>query len=101
MIVGAIVKLKRECLDNPKDTRGVCYAVYDKGNGEKEAHILFANGKYNGFSPEEQIETLIPIGISENIINYKFENVGKLMEDFRRGIFDAALKKKPNNSKDE
>lgn len=94
MLVGTIVKLKRECLDNPPNTRGVCYEVYDRGKGEEGVSIIFENGKYDGFSPDEQREILIPIGISEDLMNYGFKNVGKLTEDFRKGLFNVALKNK-------
>ncbi|MCC6837045.1 MAG: hypothetical protein IT234_00785 [Bacteroidia bacterium] len=92
MIVGTIVKLKRECLDNPPATRGVCYEIYKRGKGEEGVSIIFENGKLDGFSPEEQKEILIPIGISEDLMNYKFENVGKVSEDFRKGSFDTVFK---------
>ncbi len=92
MIVGTIVKLKKECLFNPKDTKGVCYQVYDRGKGEEGVSIIFENGKSDGFSSEEQKEILVPIGISEDLLNYKFENVGKVNEDFRKGIFNVVFK---------
>lgn len=93
MIVGTIVKLKRECLDNPPKTRGVCCEIYGRGKGEEGASIIFENGKYDKFSPDEQREILIPVGISEDLMNYKFENVGKVNEDFRKGVFNIVLKK--------
>lgn len=93
MLVGTIVKLKRECLENPKDTKGVCYEVYNRGRREEGASIIFENGKFDGFSPEEQKEILIPIGISEDLMNYKFENVRKVNEDFRKGVFNIAFKR--------
>lgn len=92
MLVGTIVKLKRECLGNPKDTKGVCYERYDRGKGEEGVSIIFGNGKYDGFSPEEQKEILVPIGISEDLMNYEFKNVGKLIEDFGKGAFDVVFK---------
>lgn len=96
MLVGTIVKLKRECLENHKNTRGVCYETYSRGKAEEGVSVIFENGKYDGFSPDEQRELLIPIGISENLINYKFRNVGRLSEDFRKGIFDVVLKGNAN-----
>lgn len=93
MLVGTIIKLKRGCLDNPKDSRGICYEVYNRGKGEKGVSVIFENGKYDGFSPEEQMELLIPIGISEDLLNYKFQNIEKLREEFKKGIFDSSLGK--------
>jgi hypothetical protein len=92
MLVGTIVKLKRECLDNPPNTKGVCYEVYDRGHEEKGASFIFENGKHDGFSPEEQKEILIPVGISEDLINYKFENISKVNEDFGKGVFNIVFK---------
>jgi hypothetical protein len=92
MLVGTIIKLKRECLDNPKDTRGLCYEVYNKGKNGEGVSIIFENGKYDRFSPEEQREILIPIGISEDLMNYKFENINKVNEDFGKGLFNIVFK---------
>lgn len=91
MLVGTIVKLKRECLDNPKHTKGVCYEIYSRGNGEKGVSIIFENGKTDGFSAEEQHEILIPIGLSEGLMDYKFENIGRVNEDFRKGVFNSVF----------
>jgi len=92
MLVGTIVKLKRECLFNTKNSKGVCYEVYDRGKeGGEGASIIFENGKSDGFSPEEQKEILVPIGISEDLMNYKFQNISKVNEDFGKGLFNKAL----------
>jgi hypothetical protein len=93
MLVGTIVKLKKECLDNPKHTKGVCYEVYSNGNGEKRVSIIFENGKTEEFSFEEQQQVLIPIGLSEDLMNYKFENIGKVNEDFKTGVFNSVFKR--------
>ena len=92
MIVGTIIKLKRECLDNPPKTKGICYDIYNRENGEEGSSIIFENGKLDGLSREKQKEILIPIGISEDFLNYKFENVGKVNEDFRKGVFNIVFK---------
>ena len=94
MLVGTIVKLKRECLYNPPNSKGICYEVYDRGKGGGEgASIIFENGESDGFSPEEQKEILVPIGISEDLMNYKFQNISKVNEDFSKGVFNVVLKK--------
>lgn len=56
----------------------MCYEVYDRGEGEEGASIIFENGKSDGFAPEEQKEILVPIGISDDLMNYKFENINML-----------------------
>ena len=91
MLVGTIVKLKIDCLDNHKSTKGVCYEIYDRGNGGEGASFIFENGRSDGFSPEEQKEILVPIGISEDLMNYKFENISKVNSDFGKGLFNKAL----------
>ena len=91
MLVGTIVKLKKECLNNPQNAKGVCIEVYKRDSEGEGVSLLFENGKSDGFSPEEQKEIIIPIGISEDLMNYKFENVERLNEDFGKGLFNKVL----------
>ncbi len=91
MIVGTVVKLRTKFLDNMSGTKGICYETYDIGQ-QGGASIIFENGKYDGFSPEEQKEILIPLGFNEDLMNYKFQNVMKLSEDFEEGVFDLIFK---------
>ncbi len=86
MIVGTVVKLRTKCLNNMPGTKGICYETYNVEQREG-ASIIFENGKYDGFSPEEQKEILIPLGFNEDLMNYKFESVMKLSEDYEVGMF--------------
>ena len=92
MKVGTIVRLETYCLNNPPNTLGVCYEVYNIGHIGYS--IIFENGDYDGFDEIElntfEIET---IGFSKEISNYKFTNVMKLSNDFDNGYFNDVFKK--------
>ena len=90
MKVGTIVKLKIPCLGNPVGTSGVCYEEYDLGE-PGAGSVIFENGRYDGFSPEEQENFLDFVGTSTEISNYQFTNVMKLSEDFESGFFKIFL----------
>lgn len=87
MQVGTIVKLKIDCLGNPKGSLGVCYEKY--GNGGRS--FIFVNGNYDGFSREEQGLFLDEIGFSDECSGYRFTNVMRLSEDYRSGYFKNPL----------
>jgi hypothetical protein len=95
MEVGAIVKLKRECLGNPAGTIGVVF--YNYGDGFQ---AIFENGNYDGFSlvsrmpvggkeeqPTEANYFLEEVGLAPFLDNYQFKNVIQVESDFRQGIF--------------
>lgn len=96
MKVGTIVKLKRVCLGNPIGTVGVVF--YDYGDGSQ---AIFENGNYDGFNERDtdygvtkQTEKdfiLEEIGFAEYLAYYQFKNVMQVSQDYRKGIFDAAL----------
>ena len=91
--VGDVVALAMPMLKCDPGTRGVVYDVYEDFDDHKRegACIIFENGEYDGFSFEEQnlylnIENVlfIPFYIRE----YKFKNVMKLSEDYKKGYWD-------------
>ena len=98
MQVGTIVKLKRDCLDNPKGAIGVVF--YDYGDGFQ---AIFPNGNYDGFSTDDKEEVfgglteadfiLEEVGFEPVLSGYQFKNVITVEQDFRRGVFDAVLKR--------
>lgn len=93
--VGTIVKLKRQCLGNLPQTLGVCYEQYDLSTQSQTMighSIIFANGRYDGFSLEEQAEFLDVQGFDATIAQYEFSNVMQLSRDFENGIFDSVFK---------
>lgn len=95
MTVGTIVTLKVACLGNEVGTKGVVF--YDYGDG---VQVIFANGEYDGFSkcstmPNEKTETdffLAQIGFCEDLANYSFQNVMTVSRDYKKGVFDKAIK---------
>lgn len=90
MKVGTIVKLKVDCLGNPKGTSGVVF--YDYGGGSQ---AIFQNGSYDGFSeahkmPNGQTEAdyfLENVGFCDNLAGYQFKNVITVEQDFRKRMF--------------
>lgn len=94
--VGTVVKLKLTCLGNIPGTLGVCFNEYSDGS-----QFIFKNGEYDGFSiipygeldKSELEEFLEVVGFDDELSNYKFKNVMKVSQDFRKGIFKHALKK--------
>jgi hypothetical protein len=87
MTVGTIVKLKVPCLGNPIGTKGVGFNDYGSG-----CQFIFENGNYDGFSIEEQGEFLKKVGTDNSLVNYVFKHVITVSEDFRKGVFNSALK---------
>ena len=95
MQVGTIVILKVDCLGNKAGTLGVVFYDYNEG-----VQAIFENGKYDGFSHmnklgtgNEEIESeffLQEVGYERKLSDYQFQNVIKLEEDFRKGMFNAA-----------
>lgn len=102
-LVGTLVKLKKACLRNSNGALGVVFNLYDGG-----FQAIFANGEYDGFSTDKtstfsvigtecknQTEAeffLQEIGFAKSIADYKFNNVMQLSDDFRKGVFNKALK---------
>ena len=91
MKVGTIVKLKVDCLGNPKGTLGVVF--YDYGDGSQ---AIFKNGSYDGFSETSKMSKngeieaeffLEKVGFCDNLVDYQFKNVIAVEQDFRKGIF--------------
>ncbi len=87
---GAIVKLKIPCLRNEPGTIGVCYEEYNLGE-PGAGSVIFPNGQYDGFSPDDQELFLEEVGFNAEISNYNFTNVMQLSRDFDAGVFDRVL----------
>lgn len=92
MIVGTIVELLVACLGNPAGTKGVVYEQYNLGDGPAVS-VIFKNGDYDGFSPDEQKSFLKEVGITHDpdVANYKFKNVMILSRDFSAGKFKSVF----------
>lgn len=90
LLVGIVVKLKTPCLGNPVGTKGVVYETYTLG-GRPGSSVIFKNGLYDGFSPDEQERFLETVDVNLAVADYQFKGVMQVCEDFRKGVFDAAL----------
>ena len=91
MKVGTIVKLKKFCLGNAVNTRGVVFNEYATGS-----QVIFENGCLDGFSDmEEELFgdiserefILEEVGFDPIVAEYEFKNDIKVTEDFRKGLF--------------
>jgi len=93
MKVGSVVTLRVECLGNKAGTVGVCYETYGSNFGyslrEPGCSFIFANGRYDGFSPDEQKHFLIHQYDSD--LKYNFTNVMQLITDFDKDVFSPYL----------
>ena len=72
---------------------GVCYEQYTIGNRPGWS-IIFRDGGYDGFSPDEVNRFLYITGeISNSVSRYQFQNVRKLIRDYNCGLFTMAFKR--------
>jgi len=98
MKIGTIVRLKRECMENPAGTLGVVF--YDYGDGFQ---AIFENGNYDGFSTVNRMsmdsqETeadcfLETVGFEPSLAGYQFRSVIQVEADFSNGVFDKVWRK--------
>lgn len=75
-----------------KGERGVVYEVYSReGYGDGDGmgvSVIFEKGRYDGFSPKEAQLMLEPLEEECPFARYyRFENVGRLANDYRKGLF--------------
>lgn len=87
MKVGQIVKAKLGTAVNSRGEVGVCYEAYRIGNRAGWG-ILFEDGGYDGFSPEDVRKFLVVSDhICESVKDYVFKNVTQLQRDMAYGKF--------------
>ena len=61
-------------------------------DGRSGRTIIFEQGNYDGFSPEELAIFTLPEGsVDSKVAHYTFSNVGRLAEDLHKGIFDFSV----------
>lgn len=84
--VGTRVTAKREITSTtPKGSSGVCYEIYDRGDGSTGFSFIFESGFYDGFSPEEiELCLVIHDDRAPQWEDYDFKNVIELTRDFRK-----------------
>lgn len=86
--VGSRVYCARTCGIAKAEEPGIVYESYTLG-GRKGVSIIFENGGYDGFSPEDCAIFILPEGSScPKASAYHFSNVGQLANDHRAKKFD-------------
>lgn len=71
-----------------KGSRGLVVEEYWMGERDGRT-ILFENGGYDGFSPEDIGHFVIAEGsIDSKLAHYCFQSVGRLSVEFHSGLFD-------------
>ena len=70
---------------------GIIYTTYERGRLERPGvQVLLGNGTdLSGFSAEEADQFLQPLG--DTGLDYDFQNVGRLHQDYQRGVFGEAF----------
>jgi len=89
-MIGWKMKLKVACLGNLAGTIGFVFNQYkdfDDQNGIG-VQVIFPNGKYDGFSVEEQKQFLEEVYPVLEYAGYEFQNVMQVTRDFRAGYWD-------------
>lgn len=91
--IGDLVKLKIACLGNKIGTLGVVFNEYPAFEGDgMGVQIIFKNGDYDGFSPEEQSEFFEIVSIDNYPYDsYEFNNVMHVSRDFSNGYWNKIL----------
>ena len=78
--------------------RGVCYEV-DALAGHPGYRFLFAQGRYDGFSPKDVARFLTITGeVCAAVAAYQFTNVTRLQRDWAHSRFAAAFPSEPSVS---
>lgn len=88
LVVGSKVRLNRDMMREHIGSVGFVYESYDRHDGTLGASIIFQNGSYDGFSPEERDLFLEYIGEDPRFSMYEFEHVGQVECDYRKGYWD-------------
>lgn len=91
--VGTIWRLKKECLGNLPGMTGVAYETYGDPDNPSMS-LIFPNGRYDGFSPEDMEIFLEPeqVGFCEEVADYAFTTVTRVCKDFEAKRFSTAWK---------
>ena len=89
--VGSLVVAKKASGVCDLGERGVVYEVYELGKRPGWS-VIFQSGRHDGFSPCDVDFFLDVTGeVCEELSDYTFENVLRLVDDFGRGTFAPAL----------
>jgi hypothetical protein len=88
-MVGDLYSLTVNCLGNKIGTVGVVFNEYPGPDNPASngIQIIFPNGEYDGFSLKEQDAFLEKVGFDERVCFYKFKNVMRVINDYRKGYW--------------
>lgn len=89
LVVGSRVIAKMNTGVCTKGEHGIVYEVYQRGTSSEGYGVIFQNGLYDGFSPED-VDLILRLTNKHHkqLAGYKFHNVLSLMNDYRRGLFN-------------
>ncbi|MDZ4324274.1 MAG: hypothetical protein U1A73_04540 [Pseudomonas sp.] len=91
IIVGSVVVAKAATAVCDIGEVGVCYEAYTL-SGRAGYSMLFASGRYDGFSPDEVEEMLtVTDRVCAEVSGYHFRTVMQLERDWREGRFAPAF----------
>lgn len=93
LVVGDVVHVARECGGNPLDSHAVVVQIYDRQRqrgDQSGVMLLFRNGFYDGFSPEDVDLFGVTLERHEpTLARYTFVISMDLIADYRAGRFAA------------
>lgn len=89
--VGTLAIAKRQMAVCDVGEMGVCYEVYSLENRPGYSFI-FESGRHDGFKPAEiELMLTLPGVRCEELQDYRFRSVIRLVADFRAGLFAPAF----------
>ena len=83
---GNVVRLKKYCLGNSEDDRGVVVNTHKRGSDMK-AHVLFENGDSDSFN-QKDFESFLEVIGRDKSYSYKFISFDQLDIDYKRKLFN-------------
>lgn len=87
LFLGQQVTLQKDLIKDKKGAIGYVYEEY----GDTSVSVIFENGSYDGFSPEEQMWLLEGKKISSLYSSYEFKNVNQVAKDYSDGYWNFRL----------
>lgn len=86
--VGNVYRWRDNALGIPAGTRGICYTEL----GETCAGILFETGVPSALTDVELNRYAENLGRSAEMAFYRFEDLGRLLDDYTRGRFERVFR---------
>lgn len=98
LAVGSLVMATKNTGVCSENETGVVYEVYNRdatdGQGEYGFSIIFAGGRYDGWSWGDIAVGIVDLkAMDSSLVGYEFTNVIRLTADFHAGRFNQAFEK--------